>query len=167
MIPKDVFEALWERVSDDGVDIEWRVPSLAQEADVNGCYLAPSVDGGFPQRPRIVLFREKARRPQYAGEPDFERPLEDVCTLAHEHGHYLSDEARQRNAAYVAAVKVPLDHWPGLPEATKLLIFEEEQRAWNYGRLTLTDLGFEDWGAFDERERADLATYERLLQLKR
>ena len=63
--------------------------------------------------------------------PDTAQPEEDGCTLAHEYGHHLSRVGGHRPAGYEAAVDTPLVEWPNLTLEQKMLIFEEEERAWS------------------------------------
>jgi hypothetical protein len=166
MSPGDVFATLWEQIRNEGnerVDILYGVPKGSGEIDANGLY-APAGTARFQTRPRIMLFRAPGTLPTPLFEPDMTTdPTDEATTLSHEGGHRRSDVEGNRTAAYLAAVKTPNDGWPSMSVDAKRLIYEEEVRAWRYGRERLARLGCDDWAHFDDRERVGLANYRRLL----
>jgi hypothetical protein len=167
--PGNVFKVLWELaekdLAGDGGDgsMTVRYHRVLGKNDIEfGCY-GPNrgVDGRAC--PIIEIWRsDDLPDPQWT--PDLEtRPLQDACDLSHEHGHFLSDRNKKRTAPYEAANEVLRLHMEqgarGVTAEERALILDEEERAWDYARETLTTLGVDDWEYFEERRAKALDSY--------
>jgi hypothetical protein len=164
---KDIYRAIWQRAENQGVRVEYRGETPACEA---GYFHPTNVNGTGPV---IVMFR-----PYYAGpadKPSFERLSEprelsdddvvrELCTLAHEFGHFESWRSSGDWSEYLAAV-VAREDGRALSERERTLIIEEEERAWRLGREVLGALGFQDWEHFEACERAGLAEHRRRMAI--
>lgn len=114
--------------------------------------------GGLPH---IWLWRI-GKVPDPPASPDLStQPLEDACTLAHEYGHFLSDRAGNRTAAYVAALDAFHGAGRALSQQEQAEILAEEVRAWEYGREALAALGCTDWDGFEECRWRWLSSYSK------
>ena len=96
-------------------------------------------------------------------------PFQLLCTLCHELGHWRSWASKQRSPGWEEA-HLLLRGTTGnansmLSEKQKLLIYEEELRAWRYAYDFATEVGFTDKRSFvGEADRA-LGFYREMLQL--
>ena len=174
MGPGDLLTPLWDVVmppnafngimpiGSDVVAVNYVPPVDSGEADTYGLYVPPQTPSG---RPMIRIFRDAASLPTPRHRPDGLNPQQDACTLAHEYGHHLSRSGRHRAPSYERAVSTALVDWPRLSDADKTAIFDEEARAWNFGRIELDKLGCDDWAAFEGRRHDGLANYRRFLGL--
>ncbi len=92
-----------------------------------------------------------------------EDPTQELFTLAHEFGHHQSYLNGYRTPEYKTLVE--LDEWRYLEHEQKLIILNEEIRAWEYAQKTLQKLGFSDWEQFEKRKNESLSRYQELLNL--
>src|SRR6266446_6132828 len=118
------------------------------------------LDGGIyiwrGRFPTIRLYRWPDLPPD-PEQPDMvTRPNEDACTLAHERGHFISDRDGSRSQpAYTKLRK-----GDPLTAGEKVLIIEEERRAWTHGRDVLKALGCNSWDVFTTTRDEALRGYE-------
>jgi hypothetical protein len=107
----------------------------------------------------------------HAGHMNNVDEIPDSCTLAHEFGYALSFMAGEQCARYLEIIDRPDsghgdgEMGAGLSEADKALVFEEEYRAWEYGRRELQAVGFTEWSSFELDRLASLNDYRRRLAL--
>ena len=97
------------------------------------------------------------------------------CTFTHELGHWCSwrdgtrtSEYEAAHSAYGAAVRDSdgsEEVMPAVPEATRLIIFEEEVRAWTHGYLLAQEVGFIDAPAYETEALRGLAIYRQQLHI--
>jgi len=95
--------------------------------------------------------------------------LDELFTLAHEYGHYISFKAGNRTTEYVEAVThigncVDSGNTPTISAHAIALVREEETRAWQFGRDTLQTLGCDVLAPFDERAKRSLERYEEIFR---
>ena len=86
----------------------------------------------------------------------------ETCILAHEYGHSISWERKNWTPAYRMALRhreEAKESGARISASDHALIIEEENRAWDFGRVALAALGWTDWAAFDEARAAGLNTY--------
>jgi hypothetical protein len=113
---------------------------------------------------RLRIFRSEGQR-------DPGPAIEELTTLAHEAGHWVSWDRNERpeQSRYAAAADTGLADWTRLPASEKQMIREEEVRAWKYGRELLSQLApalpIELLTAFARSTEDALADYDRLLGL--
>lgn len=121
--------------------------------------LQKSLDGQFSpsqnERDRYVrirIFREHQERPGDA--------FDELCTLSHELGHWRSWALDQPPAGYDRLVSVEMrDKWLDLPEPERLVVFDEEVRAWRHGHVLAAEVGFTDFSAYEATARMKLMIY--------
>jgi hypothetical protein len=99
--------------------------------------------------PRIDIYRygctpDDAQRAAVELAASSPCPLHELISFAHELGHH---ESASRGT------------FCQFDEAQPVETYEEEVRAWTFGRAILVQMSFADWGAFAERERASLLGY--------
>jgi hypothetical protein len=148
---QEVFSALERRVAAAGVDLYFALEKLFDRPNGEVGIFFP--DRGGPGSCVIQIFRPRAV--EVPGDLLFE-----LLTLAHEFGHYRSFERGQRTPAYDRALAIFQKRIEGeLDRTGRLLILEEERRAWRYGRAELEELGFCALEALDRRAEESLALY--------
>jgi hypothetical protein len=157
----EIYSALIDRIWAAGLVVHVNAP-------VGGEQEAGSFDG---RRMVIDIYRARGGiRGRDRVIETVQDPLEEAITLAHEFGHYESftagvapdyPAARDLFGVEQAAVPVPASR---LTATQKQLVLGEEQMAWTNGRAVLAAFGFNDWQAFDTRERDGLAEYRRRLE---
>lgn len=69
--------------------------------------------------------------------------FDEICTIAHEFGHFLSRQKKPVNDRQDAAY-LRLRDCQHMSRTDVQLVLNEEIRAWNYGWKTLSNFGFED-----------------------
>ena len=153
-----VLAALWTRAREAGIHVTYHAHLSASDARLGGYFYVH--EGRVLTSMKIALFHpERAPIPQTEPCVEGDRVLADICTLAHEFGHYLSwAEKRADWPEYHAAtlLRDQTSDAGGDPAAAltlpqKELILEEEARAWRLGRTVLVELGFDDFGDYDGR----------------
>lgn len=107
-----------------------------------------------PNRANIYIFRQ----PGQAG-----CPVDELCTLCHELGHWRSWLEGNHSAEYNSAIST--EPRSSLPPHAKHLILDEERRAWDYGRSFAAEAGFNDRWAYDLRARLGVGNHLARLQL--
>ena len=91
---------------------------------------------------------------------------DELIIVAHEYGHYLSDENKYRDEFYDSSIK-KFHAKKNLTIEEEKSIFDEEKRAWNYAKKKLKELGFTDFDSFKTREHEALEIYkDKFTQLK-
>jgi hypothetical protein len=111
--------------------------------------------------PLIRVWTDREPFPSPDHKPDLHRQPElDACDLAHEYGHFLSHQRRERTAEYEVALKALRQR--SLQPEEKNTILAEEERAWRYAREELGNLGVTEWRSFEERQEDALASYRNL-----
>jgi hypothetical protein len=108
----------------------------------------------------------KISRPERADTPG--DPEDELFTVAHEFGHFLSYAARgtsEEYARYLEVRDLDWNRWPELEPAKKALIFDEEERAWELGRGELVRIGLGEFQAFEVRRMTSLDDYRARLAL--
>jgi hypothetical protein len=125
----------------------------------------PNVRPDGTKLPTIFIHRKDAV-PQPQDKPDrVTQPEEDACVLAHEHGHFLSNENGERTTEYESALAVCHGMRSGGRAPTMVerdAVYDEEHRAWEYARKTLTKLGVHEWTFFDAYRESKLKGYREL-----
>ncbi|HEU4411656.1 MAG TPA: hypothetical protein VFS43_40810 [Polyangiaceae bacterium] len=135
----------------------------------------PNDDAPVPCPPMITVTREHYLTPET--EPRRERAdkvkpdlLDELITLAHEYGHFVSWGEGHRTPELVEAGNRLFRRRAGdlqepcLDASQRDLVLQEEERAWSHGRRALQKTGFEWWPAFDQREQEDLGHYKEMLR---
>ena len=90
---------------------------------------------------------------------------------AHEVGHVRRELAGLMATAYLEARvtirgKSAAQILGSVPLTTRELMLEEEALAWDGGREVLAELGFDDWGLFEQTRERGLGVYREILQLE-
>jgi hypothetical protein len=179
----DIYVALWRRAEQLGA----RVRYDGSLADGEGSF-HPNPNGEAEPRPTIDLgrpyYREIDQPSRLRNDGGYALPAPDladeVVTLAHECGHFLSWKdrtPRQVWNAYLQATVGRDEVWDAVREDGSLsdeseriraaskrslavedmtLILEEEQRAWTIGGELLEQVGFTDFASYARRERLGL-----------
>jgi hypothetical protein len=93
---------------------------------------------------------------------------EELYTLAHEYGHYLSYKRGKRSPCYESSL-LKFNGGQTLTRKERAAILEEESRAWSYGVSTLKCLGFRKSKLGRRMKKRALAIYRIKLgmQLRR
>ena len=90
------------------------------------------------------------------------------CTLCHELGHWRSWAEDQRSPEYEEAHRVHREDRPkanrNLSEMQKVLIYEEESRAWRHGHDLAAEVGFADKSSYVAEAHRALRFYQDELQ---
>lgn len=113
--------------------------------------------------PTILIYRS-GKLPRDLQAPDLiTRPVEDLCTLAHERGHFIFDPTRKRSqSAYEA-----FHHGGRVTLGQKAVILAAERQAWQHAHALLMRLGWKDWASFEAIQWRSLRTYsEGLARLR-
>lgn len=132
-------------------------------SDCGGRYFSRHEQNVIGTKPRIELYC--APPPAELDKPraDPGTATADVVTLAHEFGHFRSDEAGHFSQDYLGARDLANAFERGLgkrPSAHQArLVYAEELRAWRFAHESLARLGFEDWLGFTNRRAANLRSY--------
>jgi len=82
----------------------------------------------------------------------------ELITLVHEYGHHRSHVDGTRPAIIDEVVKA----WQAngaIPWEHAILNIEQEHRAWDLARRTLTRLGFTEWAAFNMRQAEGIGAH--------
>ena len=88
------------------------------------------------------------------------KPLEELLTLAHEDGHYLSSKKGNRTPEYLEAVNALRSENGGvLRSEQRSRIVAEEERAWSNAKAVLKRLGFAQWRRYNARRKQSIAMY--------
>lgn len=125
----------------------------------------------FRQRPltggsrvgEFVIFDNFVAIFSYLSSTDTRTNFQQFCTFAHELGHWCSWRDETRSLEYEAAIKDGFSAMATLPEASRLLIFDEEVRAWTNGYRVAQEVGFLDEQAYDAEAIRALSFYREML----
>ena len=157
-----LYEHVWSRIKARDVAVQYDACVGVMNSHFQDDGKAPSIvivctNGGFER----VHANKPSRRLASGGVASDERLQRELIAMAHEYGHVVSKQGR-----------TPLDEWKkyraaedkrrrGEPisagETRRIL--DEETLAWEISRELLTEIGFEDWPAFDQQREGSLATY--------
>jgi hypothetical protein len=156
-----MFDRLWDL---DGTEaggkrlvLLLRVHLGPDEGDLAGMFSLPSWPGDGCVRVRFY------RRDHQDLRGD---ALEELCVLAHELGHWRSWLKGEASDEYRALVRRDCQPtWPSLTEREKLVILDEESRAWRYGFEIAAGVGFMDRESFGQAARKALGIYCARLEL--
>lgn len=148
--PADAFACLWVKALARGILIH--VGPIGIRQHERGTFYV--TENG---RPHIHLKRKH--------QHEVEGVVEELFTLAHEYGHFLSHCDGNRTAEYVAAVDA-LRAGDKLAAEQAALTYDEERRAWDHARAELKRLRLDAryWG-FDKHADDALAIYRAVLKL--
>jgi len=160
-----IFTALWAETQQELVRASVR-PRLSRST-VSYCFQVGGIDSGEYAwnggAPSILIYRS-GNLPRDLHQPDVvTRPIEDVCTLAHERGHFIFDHTQRRSQSAYESFR----HGGPLTLAQKTVILEAERQAWQHAHADLMRLGWTDWASFDAIQWRSLRTYsDGLVQLR-
>jgi hypothetical protein len=185
-----IYAELWKRAEAEGAYVSYQGANVEMAG-----YFVPN------DPPNIAIYRPYYHSPPYApsrhridgaplGPPDL---MAELCTLAHEYGHFRSyldsvrhptwlkyHEAVRAREAIEAAVRqsaAKSESTPALNNRLRAaivarlereqieLIIDEETLAWALGRDTLIALGFTDLAYYDERTRMGVHNYRYRLAI--
>lgn len=110
-------------------------------------------------RPHYVTINKPHWETNNGSPVDLRREL---IILAHEHGHAISWERKERPAHFDMANAIFADGQAAeeqVPDDIFAVIMSEEHRAWSHARSALAQLGWTDWARFDQTAASSLATY--------
>ncbi len=164
------YVALWKRAQAAGIHVHYN--GIANNPRSGGFHPRDgATDGG--RRPMIEIVRpyyethDEPTQGRNTGGAHLPPPdlLEELITLAHEFGHFLSWKQGNRTRPYVDATThieryFDGEDLPRLAEEQIQLVRDEERRAWTFGEEELRELGFADWDAFCSHKRDALDQYE-------
>ncbi len=160
-----IFTLLWAETQEELVRASIR-PRLPRST-VSYCFQVGGTDTGEYAwnggAPSILIYRS-GNLPRDLQRPDLvTRPIEDVCTLAHERGHFIFDRTQRHSQSAYESFR----HGGPLTLAQKTIILGAERQAWQHGHAVLMRLGWTDWASFDAIQWRSLRTYsEGLAQLR-
>jgi hypothetical protein len=165
-----VYVRLWGRC--EGRDLFVRYVGPEDVRDGEAGYFHPRDDPRFSGSPEIAIMRRDfdhdkpsapTSRRRDASSVDRGGLFEELCTLAHEFGHSRSWRDGQRTEVYAEAV-IAFDKSATLSDVQRKAIMDEEERAWNFGRLELDFLGFSEWAGFRANQDRALRIYGEMLE---
>jgi|JI10StandDraft_1071094.scaffolds.fasta_scaffold08031_3 hypothetical protein len=113
----------------------------------------------------FVIFDRFVAIVSYLSSTDTRTYFQRFCSLTHELGHWCSWRDETRSLKYEASIKAGVAAMATLPEASRLLIFEEEVRAWTNGYRLAQEVGFLDAQAYDVEASRALRFYRELLSV--
>jgi hypothetical protein len=152
-----IFTALWDETQEELVRASIR-PRLSRNT-VTYCFQVGGIDTGEyawnDGAPSILIYRSGNLPPDLQRPDLVARPIEDVCTLAHERGHFIFDSTQRRSQSAYESFR----HGGPLTLAQKTVILEAERQAWLHGHAMLLRLGWTDWASFDAIQWRSLRTY--------
>jgi hypothetical protein len=112
--------------------------------------------------PYIDIFTFDPKQPDKKANHDTLFPI-----LTHEYGHFVSWNEKMRPSDYEEArgiFSLGKKFYHRMTDRDKLLVIEEEERAWNEGIKFVKSKGFKLTPKFYRRKRLALATYYRALK---
>jgi hypothetical protein len=160
---REIYAKLWtsELTGNPPIPCLYSPPGLCRRA--SGLFSTHPYD---PDKFRPEVWLARAPTPKPRTEPDLAgATLEELLVLAHELGHVRSYRKNERPDGYRHAVDAGAPNWSTLKEHQKAMISDEEVRAWDYARVILTDEGFDDWGAYEEKRANSLGVYWTMLSM--
>lgn len=172
-----VYLALWAKfTTEDGVFVSY--DGVGENGE--GGWFHPGDEATGPGRPKITICRACYPYPsdepspvrndgsvdaddEHRAHPDL---LQELITLAHECGHYVSFTQGNCTQEYRAAARAQKTLLKGpeniVSKEQETIYMADEHRAWAFGRKELEALGFQEWEAFDAAHARALREYERI-----
>lgn len=166
-----IYLALWARAEEVGIYVTY-VGIMEEEGTFSPRDDRPGL--GPEIRIRRPFYETHNKPGRFLNTGEAVDILDELCTLAHEFGHYVSHIGGLRTPELASSCDLLFQRRrrePGVAQTKPLspaqhdLVRQEEARAWTYGRDVLKELGFEQWPAFDARERKALDVYEEIFAL--
>ena len=94
-------------------------------------------------------------------------PTQDMIILSHEFGHHLSKENGNRTDDYEAALDLFNNKKiANMTSIQKNLIDAEEEKAWDFGKLILEEIDFNDFDFFEIQKEKSRVAYKEILHFE-